>query len=53
MIFKLKRKVEKGERNDEITRKSKSKALFGINLNAQDALSLFNKVHVLLLDTLA
>ena len=27
-IFKLKRKVEKGERNDKMTRKSKSKAYF-------------------------
>ena len=26
LIFKLDRKVEKGERNDEMTRKSKSKA---------------------------
>ena len=26
LIFKLKRKVEKGERNDEMTRQSKSKA---------------------------
>ena len=28
LIFKLNRKVEKGERNDEMTRKSKSKAIF-------------------------
>ena len=35
MIFKLKRKVEKGERNDEMTRQSKSKAYFGINLNSK------------------
>ena len=35
MIFKLKRKVEKGERNDEMTCESKSKALLTINLNAQ------------------
>ena len=28
MIFELKRKIEKGERNDEMTRKSKSRAKF-------------------------
>ena len=28
LIFKLNRKVEKGERNDKMTRKSKSKAFF-------------------------
>ena len=27
LIFELKRKVEKGERNDKMTRKSKCKAL--------------------------
>ena len=52
MIFKLNRKVEKCERNDEMTRKSKSKALFGINLNAQHDLFWFGKIHVRLLDTL-
>ena len=30
MIFKLKRKVEKGERNDKVTCKTKSKAFSGI-----------------------
>ena len=35
MIFKLKRKVEKGEQNDKMTRISKSKALSSINLNAR------------------
>ena len=35
MIFKLKRKVEKGKRNDtKMTRESKSKALLSINLDA-------------------
>ena len=36
LIFKLKRKVEKGKRNDKMTRKSKSKAFLTINCNAQD-----------------
>ena len=31
----LKRKVKKGERNDKMTRESKSKALLSIYLNAQ------------------
>ena len=36
LIFKVKRKVEKGERNDEMTCESKSKALLSINLNAEN-----------------
>ena len=35
MIFTLNRKVEKGERNDEMTRESKAKALLSINLITQ------------------
>ena len=33
MIFKLNRKVEKGEQNDKMTCESKSKALLSINLD--------------------
>ena len=45
MIFKLKRKVGKGEQNDKITRKSKSKAFFKYQLN--DVLSfIVNKIVV-------
>ena len=32
LIFKLNRKVEKGERNDEMTRESKSKAILIIKV---------------------
>ena len=32
LIFQLNRQVEKGERNDKMTRESKSKAFLGINL---------------------
>ena len=35
MIFKLKRKVEKGERNDKMIRTSKSKAITSQNYNVE------------------
>ena len=45
MIFKLNRKVEKGERNDKVTRKSKSKAfLKSISLNAQHRIYLTKRL---------
>ena len=54
MIFKLKRKVEKGERNDTMTHASKPKAYFSINLNTQymNGKTPFDMgMHVRLLDT--
>ena len=44
MIFKLKRKIEKGERNDKLTRRSKSKAYFAQYVKVQ--------LHVVILGTL-
>ena len=55
MIFKLNRKVEKGERNDEMTRRTKSKAIKSINLNVQhvNEMTYFDlALNVRLLDTL-
>ena len=54
MIFILKRKVEKGERNDKMARKPKSKAFKSINLNDRHKngmthFEIGKKVHVRLL----
>ena len=52
MIFELNRKVENGERNDEMTRRTKSKAIKSINLNIQHVNGMTHFDFVRLLDTL-